>query len=480
MSMLIAYQYKLNPSPNQCVELNQHIEMLRLQYNFRVRERTEAYRQASEPVLGNYCDLRTDAECCPLTCSVSKNALYGNPWTKPDKKTGKVKKRSAKAQQDADLVNLKQQRPWYKRIQHHVLQQMIARVDAAFKRFFQGLGKYPKPKRRGKFRSFCYPPPDVRFSGNKVRLPGIGWMRFYQSRPFPAGFELRTVTVKRRADGFYLVVQLRDDTVPELPVPNEIKTAIGVDLGIKKLASLSNGEVIANPQFYKQVQRRRARLHRAASRKKRGSKNRRQAYQRLAKFEQTVASRREDYHWKQANYLVSLGDLIVFEDLNTKGMMGRCKPKTDPQTGKYLHNGQAAKSGLNKAIADAAWGGFQQKVRVKAERWGKLVIEINPKYSSQECSQCGYVSPTNRNCEKFLCENCGHYADADLDAAVVIRERGLQVMGIELPVPGDLREVTPTLNKGADISAEVHCKMKSSSGLPDESGKPKLVEKEGV
>ncbi|MGK7877454.1 MAG: hypothetical protein AB4426_30375 [Xenococcaceae cyanobacterium] len=66
----------------------------------------------------------------------------------------------------------------------------------------------------------------------------------------------------------------------------------------------------------------------------------------------------------------------IFEDLNTFGMMGRCNPKKDPQTGKYLHNGQAAKSGLNKAIVDAAWDEFQQKVRVQAERWGKLVVKI--------------------------------------------------------------------------------------------------------
>ncbi len=384
--MLISYQYKLKPSPSQCVELNQHIEMLRLQYNFRIRERTEAYKQASEQILGNYSDIETRAFCCPLTCSVSKNALYGNPWTNPDKKTGKIKKRTALAQQDADLVNLKQQRPWYKRIQHHVLQQMIARVDKAFQRFFKELGKYPKPKRRGKFRSFSYPPGDVKFNRNRVRLPGIGWMRFHQSRPFPDGFETRTVTVKRLATSFYLVVQLRDDTVPTLPINDEVKTAIGIDLGIKKLASLSNGETICNPQFYKQVQRRRAILQRRASRKLRGSKNRKKAYQRVGKLEQTVKHKREDYQWKIANYIVKDNDLVVFEDLNVKGMMARCQVKIDEQTGKYLHNGQAAKSGLNKVIADASWGTLKQKVRVIAERWGKLVVEVNPQYSSQECS----------------------------------------------------------------------------------------------
>ena len=268
--MLISYTYKLAPSRNQSATMEQHIEMLRLQYNFRIRERTEAYEQASRPILGNYCIIYTRAECCPLTCSVSKQALYGDPWT------SKGKKRSALAQQDASLPLLKKERPWYSQIQHHVLQQMLKRVDEAFQRFFKGLSRYPKPKRRGKFRSFSYPPGDVRFQRNRVRLPGIGWMCFFQSRPFPDGFAIRSVTVRRKADGWYISVRLQDDSVPTTPSPNEtavcawrgtrpnnclVKSAIGVDLGIIKLASISTGETIPNPRFGQQVERKRRILH---------------------------------------------------------------------------------------------------------------------------------------------------------------------------------------------------------------------------
>lgn len=181
--------------------------------------------------MGDYCDLETKAECCPLACSVSKSALYGEPWT-INKKTGGAKLRSAKAQQDADLPNLKVARPWYQQIQHHVLQQMLQRLEDGFQRFFRGEAKYPKTKRRGKFRSFSYPPGDVRFDGSRVRLPGIGWMRFFQSRQFPDGFAQRTVTVRRKADGWYISVRLQDDTVPVAPSPKQVRTAIGVDLGI--------------------------------------------------------------------------------------------------------------------------------------------------------------------------------------------------------------------------------------------------------
>lgn len=461
--MLIGYVYKLDPSRNQAATMEKHLEMLRLQYNFRIRERIEAYSQVSHPVMGNYCNLVSKAECCPLACSVSKSALYGHPWT-IDKKTGGAKLRSAKAQQDADLPNLKAARPWYQQIQHHVLQQMLKRVNDAFQRFFNGEAKYPKTKRRGRFRSFSYPPGDVRFDGNRVRLPGIGWMRFFQSRPFPSGFVVRTVTVRRKADGWYISVRLQDDSVPSLTYLNEIKSAIGVDLGIAKLASLSTGEIIPNPRFGQKTERRRRILHAKASRKVKGSSKRRKAYQRLARLENTVVNQRSDHQWKLAKKLTGMADLLVFEDLNIKGMCARCKPKRDELTGRYIENGQAAKSGLNKAILDAAWGELKQKVKIVSEKAGVIFLEINPRHSSQECSECGYISPTNRDKERFLCEACGYLADADVDAAVVIRERGLKELGINLPkLPGVPRKVTP--KKPVERPGK-------PLGLPDGSGKP--------
>lgn len=471
--MLVAYIYKLDPKYSQSVLMEQHIEMLRLQYNFRVRERTQAYEQVSRPVLGNYCDIKTRAECSPLSCSVNKNALYGDPWT------SKGKKRSALAQQDADLPNLKRERPWYAIIQHHVLQQMLRQVDNAFCRFFKGEGKYPKTKRRGKFRSFTYPPSDVRFQGNKVRLPGIGWMSFYQSRPFPDGFAVRSITVRRKADGWFISVRLQDDSVPALPSPNEVKTALGVDLGINKLASLNTNETIPNPRFAQKAERRRKLLHRRASRKKKGSAKRRKAYQQLARLENLVANQRTDYQWKLANQLTKKADLLVFENLNIKGMSTRCKPKQD-ESGRYVRNGSTAKAGLNKAILDASWGDLKQKVRIMSEKAGVIYLEINPRHTSQECSECGYVSPTNRDKERFLCEACGYFADADIDAAVVIRQRGLKELGINLPklcgVPAKVRPLavggSADLSKVAGTPKKPVARLGTSVGVPAESGKP--------
>lgn len=153
-----------------------------------------------------------------------------------------------------------------------------------------------------------------------------------------------------------------------MPSSNEVKTAIGVDLGIAKLASLSTGETIPNPRFAIDTERRRKILHRRASRKQKGSKKRRDAYQHLARLENKVANQRNDYQWKLAYKLVGMADVLVFEDLNVKGMSARCKPKKDESTGRYIKNGAAAKSGLNKAILDASWGELKQKASAVVSR----------------------------------------------------------------------------------------------------------------
>lgn len=456
--MFVAYVYKLRPSPSQAATMDRWLDMLRAQYNFRLAERIEAYEQVRSPKMGEYCDLETGAIASPLTCSVSKNALHGNPWTKAGKK------KAAWAQQDSDLTNLKQERPWYAQIYRSVLNQMLRQLDAAFQNFFKHGCGYPAFKRRAHFRSFTYPPECVQFKGGAVRLPGIGWMHFFNSRPFPEGSQHKSVTVRRKADGYYVSVRLENDAVPETPSPNEVKSAAGVDLGIKKLMAMSTGETLPNPDFYQRNERRRRIRQRRASHKNKGSKNRAKAYKRLAKLEHRVACQREDMQWKLAHKLTRRFDLIVFEALNIKGMKARCKPKIDAATGKYLKNRQSIKSGLNRAISNAAWGELKMKVRVMAAKSGAIVHEVNPKHTSQKCSECGYTSPTNRDKERFVCEECGFVADADIQASVNILNRGLEELGIDLP---RVRRGTPKLSKITP--------MQTSLALVGEAGNPQQL-----
>ena len=456
--MILAHVYKLKPNSRECALMTNWLSMLRAHYNFCLRDRIEAYEQFRSPVLGNYSRLDNQGECCPLACSVNKSATVGYPWTNAGKR------RSAGSQQDAYLPEMKTARPWYKQINADVLQMNLRRLNDAFSRFFDGQGKYPRFKTKSKFRSFSYKPKQVKIKNNKVYLPGIGWMRFYLSRPLPIGFEIRTVTVRHKSDGWYMSVRLENKNVPVLMAmdTSQVKSVIAADLGIRKLAALNTGELIPNPQFAKKVARRKRIRLIAASRKVKGSKNRRKAYSKLARLDQKVANQRDDYQWKVAKKLCQLGDAIIFEALNVKGMMARCKPKKCPETGRYLKNGQAAKRGLNQVIADAAWGELKLKTKAVAAKLGLIVAEVNPKFSSQQCSCCGYISPLNRDKEKFLCEECGFFSDADIQASYNLLNRGLKTLGIS---PSQLREVLPKVTLR-------NSETKTSSGLPDEPKNP--------
>ncbi len=149
----------------------------------------------------------------------------------------------------------------------------LRRLNEAFKKFLDGAGGYPKFKTRSKFRSFSYVPGQVKIEGNKARLPGIGWMKFYLSRPLPKGFSVRTVTIRRKSDGWYMSVRLENKNIPDIqPIDTkQVKTVIAADLGIRKLVSLSNGETIANPQYANKLERRKTIRQRRASRKVKGS-----------------------------------------------------------------------------------------------------------------------------------------------------------------------------------------------------------------
>ena len=224
-------------------------------------------------------------------------------------------------------------------------------------------------------------------------------MKFFKSRDLPLAWEIRTVTLTREIDGWYASILLRDDTVPDIPVKpeQEIKTCVGVDVGIKKLATLSNGDLIVNPRFDQQSERRLKIRQKRLSRKKKGSKNKTRAAIRVARIHQKIRRQRQDYQWKVAKRIAESADLIVFEDLNVKGMKSRCQPKWDEEKQRDLRNNQSAKSQLNKAISDASWYSLKLKTKYQARSLGNRVAEINPRKTSQECSQCGYVSPNNRD-----------------------------------------------------------------------------------
>ncbi|NEO48542.1 MAG: transposase [Moorea sp. SIO4A3] len=444
--MQYGYVYKLIPSSQQMTVMNRWLDMLKAQYNYLLRDRNDSYEQVKSPKMGNYCDLRTRGEACPLTCSVNKSTSVGYPW----KKSQKNPRRSVYEVQSSTLPSLKKERPWYKKIHSTVLQQMLRQLDTAFSKFFKGEAGYPKPKRPSRYRSFKYSPGQVKLDGNRIYLPGIGWMRFYNSRPIPTGFTMKSVTVRRKSRGWFVSIQIEDKSVPLPPVkttdeinPNCVK---GCDLGINKLVSTSDGETIANPSNTLKFKRQKRRLklrQRVASRKQKGSNNRKESFSKVASLHERLANKRSAYHWEVAKKLTDGTDALVFEDLNIKGMKSRCKPKPN-QDGGYDCNGQSAKRALNRVISEAAWGELVKKVEVVAGKSGIAIIKVNPKHTSVECPKCHHISADNRHGEKFLCTECGYHDDADVNGGVNIRNRGLKQLGIDpIQLPSVRGKVTP-------------------------------------
>jgi len=199
------------------------------------------------------------------------------------------------------------------------------------------------------------------------------------------------------------------------PLPTSYED-VGIDLGITHFAALSNGEFIESPRHYRKAEKKLKKLQEALSRKKRGSHRRKKAVAAVAKAHRKVKNQRRDFVHKASRKLVNRYQVIVLEELQTTNLVKRPKPKQDEETGHYLPNGASAKAGLNKSISDAGWGMFTEILQVKAECAGRVVAFVDPKYTSQVCSNCRTVKTKTLDERWHSCE-CGCELDRDTNAA---------------------------------------------------------------
>jgi len=280
------YQYRLRPTASQIAVMENWLEWLRKQYNYRLAERFNWWEQNRCPV-----------NACPLICHLPE-----------------LKEQPDFYSQKRDLVNTRERFPEYEAIHSHVLQNCIERVHKAFDRWLKGdsngkrLGK-PRYKGVGRYRSFTFPQMKQDcIQGKFIYLPKIGWVKFIQHRPLPEGFTIKTATIIRRADGWYVSLSLQDSTVPEFtPAPPTLDNTIGIDMGLNDFLVTDEGEAVPVPQYYRKAQKRLKRLQKAVSRKKKGSNRRKKAIKRLAKVHQKVVNQRKDFHYKTAHKLLKKG-----------------------------------------------------------------------------------------------------------------------------------------------------------------------------
>jgi putative transposase len=378
-----AYQYRLRPTARQVALMDEWLELLRKQYNYRLAQRFHWWEQ-------NRCDINA----CPLICHLPELK------DKPDFYS-----------QKQDLLHTKELFPEYKEIHSQVLQNCIERVHKTFDRWLKGdcNGKRagrPRFKGVGRYRSFTFPQMKQHCIQRKfIHLPKIGLIKLIQHRPLPDGFTIKTATITRKADGWYVTLNLQDASVPEFtPDPAVPDNTIGIDMGLKAFLVTDEGEAIDVPQYYRKAQKKLQRLQRSVSRKKKESNRRKKALKRLAKAHQKVANQRKDFHYQTANQLVSKGKHIGYEALNIRGI---------------------ARSKLAKSTYDAGWGQFLQILSVKAERVGLLTIAVNPNGTSQDCSRCGHKVPKAIQDRWHSCPHCGLELDRDHNAAINIKHRAV-------------------------------------------------------
>ena len=209
--------------------------------------------------------------------------------------------------------------------------------------------------------------------------------------------------------------------------PLSTDDAIGIDLGLLHFATLSTGETIENPRFFRNAQADLARKQHKLSRCKRGSHRRTKAKQQVRKAHRKVRNQRQDFLHKQSRHLVNTYHVLVFEDLAPANMSRAPKSKQD-ENGVYLPNGAAAKGGLNKSILDAGWGQFVSLCTYEAEEAGTVqVITVDPKYTSQVCSGCGTLRKKDLS-ERWHSCACGTELDRDHNAARNILAKGLKTL----------------------------------------------------
>jgi putative transposase len=429
--MQVRWNFKFQPNSRQQAQLSQWLITLRKHRNFALRERETGYntnnQNANEPIVyawGSWCDIEAQIEygsVCPLTCPVVKHGVVPIDLNLAVKKSkGIIKWDSASGIQMKVTTQLRHQRANFGDIDSDVLQRNIAKLDTAFENFWKHGTGFPRYYR--KLNSFEYKPNRVKVravGGNyaTLYLPGLGTAKIYNSRDLSQIQEIRTCTIKR--SGGYWSLSMLVEIPGNLPQPrSKINSVVGIDVGVNRLVALSDGSFIENirPTTEPRIARRLALRKRAASRKQKGSKNQGKAYEKLARTQHKLALKRDGYNWQAATRIVKTADAIGREDLNINNMVKRAKPKPNGRGG-YLNNGASRKTGLNRVILDCGWGDLFAKIAWLALKAGKLVVPVNPKYTSQSCPNCGHIDPKNRAGEKFLCTRCGYCDHADTKAS---------------------------------------------------------------
>jgi putative transposase len=313
---------------------------------------------------------------------------------------------------------LKTERPSLKGVHSQVLQNVAVRVDLAFKAFFRRVREhaeepgFPRFKGYGRYDSFTFPQSGFSLTHDTcVTLSKIGSVKVVYHRP--AKGKIKTCTVQRRSTGKWYVcfsVECEPERLPETP------EQVGIDVGLKTFATLSDGTEIANPHFFRQEEQALAKAQRRLSKAEKGTPERHHKRKIVARVHERVAWRRENFTHQHSRQIVKTNGVIAVEDVHVNRMT-------------HTHC-------LAKSSADAAWSAFFAQLSSKAEEAGRAFVKVNPASTSQTCSRCHHRQKMPLSERVYHCPCCLLSIDRDLNAALNIRAVGLHGLGLSLEAPG--------------------------------------------
>ena len=367
--MLKAYKFRIYPTKSQTTKMEQTLDLCRWTYN--------------------------------KTLEIRKNA-----WEKEGKSLSKYETNNM-------LPEWKEDNPELKVVFSQVLQNVHERVDLALQAFFRRVKTgekpgYPRFRGKGWYDSFTYPQKGFKIDSGKLYLSKIGDVKIKLHRPIEG--KIKRLTVRRTTIGKWFAcfsVELEDNPKP----PWKDGSLVGIDVGLESFATLSNGEKIANPRFFREEEKELAKVQRRLSKAPKGTPERKKALKVVQLVHERIANKRYEFAHQISNQLVKKHGLIAFEDLNIKGMT-------------HNHN-------LAKSIHDVAWNMLVTLTSYKAASAGSIVVLVDPRNTSKMCSRCGILVEKLLSDRVHKCSQCGLEMDRDWNAAINILRLGLQSVGIQ-------------------------------------------------
>lgn len=321
------------------------------------------------------------------------------------------------AETTAHLVTWKNELTFLKEVHSQPLQQTLKDLDRALKDGLNNSKGFPRYKKKFQHDSFRYPQ-GIKFDGNSVYLPKLGWFKYFKSQEF-AG-TVKNVTVSKTLGHWYISVQVEIEvTDPIHPSSSEI----GIDMGVVNFATMSDGSVVKPVNSFRRLEGKLACIQEKLARKEKYSENWRKEKARLQKVHAKIARVRRDFQHKASTMISNNHAVIVMENLKVSNMSRSAKGSIE-KPGRNV----AAKSGLNKSILDQGWYEFRRQVQYKSEWKGGLMVLVSPINTSRRCCTCGHTAAENRqNQSTFQCASCGYVENADINAAKNILAAGRAV-----------------------------------------------------